>query len=310
MLSLDGPEHLRHRRPFGSAFRATQVDERFGPSTTGLAAQLVDAVRPAGQADLRAALAGPLSVGVVAAALGLRGVDAATVLRWYAAIGGAVTDITAGSAARPEAADALADLAAAVRSVLTPGDRSLLAAAAPALSPAEITSNAAVLMFGGIDTTDGMIANALLHVLGTPGLAEALRVDRALLGPVVEESLRLEPAASVVDRYATADVTLGGAAVRRGDLVRVSLTAANRDPAVFPDPDVFDLWRPNLDQHVAFARGPHSCLAMDLARLETRASLGAVLDRLPGVRLAGATAVTGLVFRKPTSLPVVWDVEA
>lgn len=307
MLSLDGSEHLRHRRPFGHAFRSSQVAQRFGPRTSGLAAELVEAVRPAGHADLRAELARPLSAAVVATAIGLHEADASTVLRWYTAISGAVTDITAGSPPRPEAGAAMADLTAAVQAVLTQGDGSLLAAASPVLDNAEITSNAAVLMFGGIDTTEAMITNALLHVLGDPALSDAVRRDRRLLGPVIEESLRLQPAASVVDRYATADVMLGSSAVRRGELVRVSLTAANRDPDVFAHPDVFDPLRNNLDQQVAFARGPHSCLAMDLARQETRAALSAVLRRLPGVRLAGNTDVTGLVFRKPDALLVAWD---
>lgn len=307
MLSLDGAEHLRHRRPFGQIFRASQVAARFGPDTSALAAELVAAVRPAGVADLRAELAGPLSVAVVTAALGLRGADAATVLRWYAAIVGAVTDITAGTPPGAEAATAMADLAAAVQAVLDSGQDSLLASAAPALSPAEVTSNAAVIMFGGIDTTEGMITNTLLHVLRDDELVAALRADRSGLDAVVEESLRLEPAASVVDRYATADVTLAGASIRRGDLVRVSLLAANRDPAIFPDPDTFDPTRPNLEDQLAFARGPHSCLAMDLARLETRAALTAVLDGLPGIGLTGPVDVRGLVFRKPDALPTIWD---
>lgn len=307
MLSLDGAEHLRHRRPFGGAFRASRVADRFEPRTSTLAGELVATVRPEGTANLRAELAGPLSVAVVTAALGLRGADAATVLRWYAAIVGAVTDITAGSPPRADAAIAMADLAAAVQAVLDSGEDSLLASAAPALSSAEITSNAAVIMFGGIDTTEGMITNALLHVLRDNELVKALGADRSGLDAVIEESLRLEPAASVVDRYATADITLAGAPIRRGDLVRVSLLAANRDPAVFPDPDTFDPSRPNLAEQLAFARGPHSCLAMDLARLETRAALTAVLDGLPGARLAGPVDVRGLVFRKPDALPTIWD---
>ena len=104
-------------------------------------------------------------------------------------------------------------------------------------------SNAAVMLFGGIETTEGMIANAVLHLLSHPDQLALVKADRELLPNAIEESLRLEPAAAVVDRYATADVELAGAAIGRGELVRVSIAGANRDPAVFPHPDRFDVRR-------------------------------------------------------------------
>src|SRR5205085_5371913 len=135
-----------------------------------------------------------------------------------------------------------------------------------ALRPDELVSNAAVLLFGGIETTEGMIANALLHLLTNTEQLELVQSDRSLLANAVEESLRLEPAAAVVDRYATRDVQLGGVAIARGDLVRVSVAAANRDPSVFTDPDRFDLGRTHPRRHLAFAHGPHVCLGIHLAR--------------------------------------------
>ena len=118
----------------------------------------------------------------------------------------------------------------------------------------------------------------------------------------------MEPAAARVDRYATADTDLDGAQIGRGDLVIVSLTAANRDPASFPDPDTFDISRPNSRSHLAFAQGPHACVGIHLARLETQSALDAVLDEWPGIRMeTGSTPPTGVVFRKPRSLPVRWD---
>ena len=99
-----------------------------------------------------------------------------------------------------------------------------------------------------------------------------MSADRSLVDAAVEESLRLEPAAARVDRYATADVDLEGASIRERDLVIVSLAAANRDPLHFPDPDRFDVHRPNSRSHVTFAQGPHVCIGAQLARLETRAA--------------------------------------
>ena len=129
-----------------------------------------------------------------------------------------------------------------------------------------------------------------------------------LLPGAVEESLRLEPAAAVVDRYATRDVSIGGAGIRRGDPVTVSLAGANRDPAVFPEPDRYDIGRPNSARHLAFARGTHFCLGAHLARLEATAAVTALLDGLPGLALdpGHPAAPDGLIFRKPATLRVRW----
>ncbi len=130
-----------------------------------------------------------------------------------------------------------------------------------------------MLLFGGIETTDGMIANLLHHVLSSEDARTALESDPGLAANAVEESLRLEPAAAVVDRYATRDVELGGARIGRRELVRVSLAGANRDHAVFADPHRFDVRRANAKLQAAFAHGPHVCLGMHLARLEARVAL-------------------------------------
>ena len=99
-----------------------------------------------------------------------------------------------------------------------------------------------------------------------------------------------------------------GIAIGRGDPVRVSIAAANRDPTVFTNPDGFDLDRPNAGRHLAFAHGPHVCVGVHLARLEARTALTILLDRLPGLRLdpERPAEVRGLVFRKPPALHVVW----
>jgi cytochrome P450 len=176
-----------------------------------------------------------------------------------------------------------------------------------------------------------MIANAVLHLLQAPagvaaapagvaaapagvaaapaGVAAAPGGDPVAMDALIDESLRLEPAAAVIDRYATADVKFGGAEIGRGELVRLSLAGANRDPAVFDDPDAFRPERPNLRRHVAFAQGPHVCVGVHLARLEARAALAALLRYLPGLRLdpARPAEIRGLVFRKPPRLDVLWD---
>ncbi|MEU6355893.1 cytochrome P450 [Streptomyces sp. NPDC047072] len=315
MLSLDGPEHARHREPFAAPFRPRAVHDGFAEFIegetdrliTGLLTKNGTALRQDGTAELRRDFAGPLAVAVVTKALGLAGTTPDTVLTWYDAIVQAVSDLTAGLTPAPAGAEAYAHLRKAVETTVT--GTSLLASAIGPLTLPEVSSNAAVLMFGGIETTEAMIANALLHLLHHPDQLALVQQDFALLDGVIEESLRLEPGAAVVDRYATRDITLGPATIRSGDLVTVSLAGANRDPDVFPDPDRFDVRRANARLHLAFAHGPHYCLAAHLARLETRIALRHLLERLPGLRLDPdrPSAPQGLVFRKPPTLHVRWS---
>ena len=135
-----------------------------------------------------------------------------------------------------------------------------------------------------------------------------MREDPSLVPNAVEESLRLEPAAASIDRYATRDVEFGGASIRAGDLVVISIAAANRDRDLFPDPDRYDVTRENARLHLAFAHGPHVCIGMHLARLEAHTAVRRVLERLPGLRLVDpdASAPRGLVFRKPPELRATW----
>jgi cytochrome P450 len=320
MLSLDGAEHTAHRGPFVGPFRAAAVAGRFEQAAADRAATLVAQLAPAGAGELRRGFAGPMSAAIVARALGLDSEEVEAVLGWYDAIVASVTSITAGAGATVDGARAYGALRERLELVISngeggaDGERSLLAAAAQqgdALTHDQIASNAAVLLFGGIETTEGMIANATMELLQRPQLLERVTEDddSALLDAVIDESLRLEPAAAVIDRYATADPTLGGADIARGDLVRISITAANRDPAVFERPDEFDAGRPNLRRHLAFAQGPHVCVGVHLARLEARASLRALLTGLPGLRAdpQRPAEVRGLVFRKPVALFARWD---
>ena len=313
MLSTDGPEHARHRGPFADPFRARDVSERFARVIAEETDLLLGPLRGRGTAELRREVAGPLAAAVVAAALGLVEADAAAVLSWYDRIVRAVDDLTAGRPADPEGAVAVGQLRGSVEATLAERRESILVAAAEGgLGVPEVVSNAAVLMFGGIETTEGMIANAALHLLSHPEQLELVRRDPGLVDNAIEESLRLEPAAAVVDRYATRDTQLGRARIRSGDLVVVSIAGANRDPAVFPEPDRYDVRRANARGHLAFAHGPHFCLGAHLARLETRTCMLALLGELPGLRLdsEGSAPPRGLVFRKPLAVRVLWDQHA
>jgi len=315
MLSLDGDAHTRHRAPFAPPFRPHAVRERFAEAARNEADRLIDSFIARGESELRRSFAGPLAASIMARALGLEQDEVGTMLDWYDAIVAAVTAVTAGQDVPIRGGEAFDALSERLEAVIAAGPHaSLLGAAASRedLTTDQIISNGAVLLFGGIETTEGMIANALLHLLEHPDVLAWIEHDRTRLEAALEESLRFEPAAAVVDRYATADVEVRDAQIRQGELVRVSISAANRDPAVFADPDRFHptrFDRPATRGHVAFAHGPHVCLGVHLARLEARAALDVLLRRVPTLAFdpARPSRIRGLVFRKPPTLYAVWD---
>ena len=321
MLSTDGDEHTRHRAPFAPPFQQAAVREGFEDWTGSTARQLVEtlATRPekraAPRADLRSELAGPLAVAAIARALGLVDADPDRVLGWYRAIVVGVEGVNAGLEVGDDTRRAVADLRAEVDRTVREAAGSMLAGVAgeSSLTADEVFSNTAVLMFGAIETSEGMTANALAHLLTDPDQTDAVRSDRSLVAGAVEESLRMEPAATLVDRYTTVDVVLGDALIPAGDLVTVSLAGANRDPEVFLEPDRYDVRRDNARLQLAFVRGPHVCLGLHLARLQTIAAVDAVLNLLPNVHLdhaspdGGFEPARGLVFRKPARVPVRWS---
>jgi cytochrome P450 len=161
----------------------------------------------------------------------------------------------------------------------------------------------------GAETTYRSSSNLLLGLLTHTDQLEAVRRDRALVPQAIEEGLRWEAPLPGIMRRATADTELAGVPIPAGATIGVHLGAANRDDARYADPGAFDIFRP-AKQHMAFAFGPHRCLGMHLARSETQVALEQVLDRLPNLRLdpdAGEVFISGLTFRSPMALPVVFD---
>jgi cytochrome P450 len=312
MLSTDGPNHARHRQPFVAPFTPRASRAYFAEFVEAESARLVSDLAPAGEAELRTGLAAPLATACMQRALGLERIPVGELLGWYTAIVAAVAVITAGGDPPTSGGRAYGLLAAAIESAVAagPGDTFLgeIASGANALTVTEVLSNTAVLLFGGIETTEGMMANLFRRLLFDDALLTRLRAEPSLVDVAIEESLRLEPAAAVVDRYATKDTLVGGVHIRCGDLVVVSLAGANRDPTVFVDPDRFDVDRPDLRKQLAFAQGPHTCIGLHLARLQTRCAL---LDLLTLPNLAGdpdrTTEPVGLIFRKPDAVWARWS---
>jgi len=306
MLSLDGLEHRRHRDPFAGPFRAALIKEMEG-FAVDTARDLVDSAISAGSGDLRADVAAPMAVALMSRVLDLDDVSVSDLLAWYEDIVDAVHTVTAGGDLPTSGLVAFDNLKEAVSANL--GSSALLGPvdSSGSLSVDEIVSNVAVLLFGGIVTSESSTAIAYRYLLERPDLWLMLRSDRSLVRPFVEESFRIEPSAAAVDRYATRSVALGGSEIAEGDLVRVSLTAANRDPDVFPHPDELDITRENLGRSLTFARGPHACLGIHLARLEAVAAVNALVDGPTPDVGPELDPVTGLVFRVPETVTATWE---
>lgn len=311
MLSLDGPEHERHRSAFASHFRPAIVREEYEEMVSSCARHLTNAVAAAGSAELRTALAGPLAVESITRFIGLADVEPATMLDWYRNLSSAIVGVATGEEIPQAGHESLAQLYEGISSTVAEGSSGLLRTLEDEaiLAADEITPATAVVMFGAIETSEGMTANALWHLLSHPQVLAEVAADRSLLSAVIEESLRLEPAAAVIDRYTTCDALLGDVVIPEREMVTISLLGANRDPNVFVDPDRFDIGRNNLSKHVTFVQGPHGCMGLHLARLETTAAIGAVLDLLPAISLnqEESQPPEGLIFRKPPAVTATWQ---
>ncbi len=146
------------------------------------------------------------------------------------------------------------------------------------LGDLEVVANAVLLVTAAIDTTAGLIGNAVLCLLERPELAARLRVESELAPRIIEETLRFEPPALSCSRSAGTDFVLGGVEIPAGSQLLLGLGAANRDPARYPDPDVFDVDRDH-SQLISFGGGRHCCLGAALARLEAQIAMERLFSR-------------------------------
>jgi len=177
------------------------------------------------------------------------------------------------------------------------------------LSDYEIVAFLRLLLPAGAETTYRSSSNLVFGLLSDRVQWEALDRDRALIPQAIEEGLRWEPPLTITARTCSRDTWLEGTEIPAGSSITACIGSANHDEQRWEDPETFDIFR-RQRPHLAFACGPHMCLGIHLARMETAVLLHALLDRLPGLRLdpeADDLHITGLVFRAPTALPVVFE---
>jgi cytochrome P450 len=181
----------------------------------------------------------------------------------------------------------------------------------PALTLPEVTTIVYGLLMAGHETTTCLLGNAFSQLLTHRHAWEAMCQDPALIPNAIEEVLRLDSSVITWRRKTTQAVDIGGVSVPANANVLLLLGAANRDPAVFDNPDCFDMHRANAKEHLSFGHGPHFCLGAPLGRLEARVVLEELSARLPQLRLVPGQTYRfqpNTSFRGPLSLLVEWDV--
>jgi unspecific monooxygenase len=300
MMEHEPPEHTRLRRPVAAAFNRGHV-ERLRPRVRALAAELLGAVDPASFDAVRD-FAEPLPVLVISELLGVPRSHAPELREWSQAIV-RMYEPAPSDAVVDAAVVAARDFAALVRDLAdqrraSPADDLITDLVATDLSPDEVVASAVLLLNAGHEASVNVFGNGLVALLRR-GLRPA--DDVAL---TVEEMLRFDSALQLFERTATAPVTVGDVLVEPGQKIAALLGAANRDPAVFADPDSFDVRR-DPNPHLAFGVGVHFCIGAPLARMELSESLSALFATYPDLQLAGEPESRGtFVLKGYRSVPV------
>jgi pimeloyl-[acyl-carrier protein] synthase len=319
---LDPPDHTRLRRLVATAF-TQRAANRQHDQIAGFVDELLAGVEARGSMNLMDEFALPLPARVGASMLGVPFEDVWQWNEWLWSIGlfrgrtsylthGSEADKTAAKDAAAAAADYFRHLIAERRSVGGSDIVSALLAAregADQLSEDEVLYSLVLILGGSLHTTASQIGNIFRALFEHPEAMSALAADPLLVAGVVNEGMRYDGSLQAEYRVARIDATVGEVEVCAGAPIIVAVGAANRDPAQFPDPDVFDIRRANASQHLTFGTGIHRCLGAQLAQTEMLVAVRMLVQRLPGLRLAGAPVQHQYDrWRGLRSLPVAWDV--
>ncbi|MEU0201925.1 MULTISPECIES: cytochrome P450 [unclassified Streptomyces] len=293
MLDLEPPDHTRIRRLVSKAFTPRTV-ERLKPYVRGLADELAAALVERGGGDLLKDVAEPLPVAVIAEMLGIPESDRAPLRPWSADICGMYelnpSAETAAKAVRAsvEFSDYLRELIAARRK--EPGEdlvSGLIAAhdEGDRLTEQEMISTCVLLLNAGHEATVNATVNGWYALFRTPSQLELLRADHSLIPSAIEELMRYDTPLQLFERWVLDEIEIAGTTIPRGAEIALLFGSANHDPEVFTDPGRLDLARAD-NPHISFSAGIHYCIGAPLARIELAASMGALLEKAPTLRLA------------------------
>ncbi|MDQ1624504.1 MAG: hypothetical protein QOJ49_2 [Actinomycetota bacterium] len=294
MMENEPPDHTRLRSLVAKAFARGHI-ERLRPRVQEIADGLLDRLPADGTFDVIADYAEPLPVAVIAELLGVPEEDRHLLRPWSGAIVkmyeyGRDADVEPAAVAASAAFDDYMRGLAAERRARPRDDLvSHLAAAEDGgnrLSADEVVASAILLLNAGHEASVNAFGNGIVALLHEPEQFARVCADEELVPAAIEEMIRYDAPLQLFERTAMEDIDLGGTVVPAGGRVAALLGAANRDPEMFAEPDVFDVARrPN--QHIGFGAGLHHCLGAPLARMELQISLPTLLRRKPGLALAG-----------------------
>jgi hypothetical protein len=313
LLTMDPPDHTRLRRLVAGAFSPKAI-AALEPWIRDLTVRLLNVADEGAGFDLIDALAFPLPIAVICHLLGVPAEDQDQFRAWGHEVAAMLEPQTAAAAQAQSRAAQLAltgYLQDLVRERRSSPDDSLLSALIRAeeegdrLTSGEIVSTALLLLIAGFETTVNLIGNGTVALLGEPNGWDRLRQDPTLIPGAIEEMLRYDSPVQLTSRIATEDVEIGGSVIARGRPVVVFIGGANRDPAVFDQPDEFRIDRTDPGRHLAFSLGIHHCLGASLARLEGRIAIEELTRRYPALELAAPpTRRPLLVLRGFQSVPL------
>ncbi|MEA2589990.1 MAG: hypothetical protein QOH66_2917 [Actinomycetota bacterium] len=312
ILEMDEPEHKIHRALASQAFRHKALARWEDDLVGSVCDDLIDRFAESGSTDLVRNFTFPFPVQVIARILGLPRADYPKFQRWSIELISVGWDWDRGMAASRGLRDYFKQIVDERRRDPQDDLISDLCGAeidGQMLTDEEIFAFLRLLLPAGAETTYRSSSNLLFCLLTNPDQLKAVLDDRSLLPQAIEEGIRFEPPLLFIVRQAISDIELGGMSVPAGSYISVGLGAANRDPSKYKEPNRFNLLR-DAKQHISFGSGPHMCLGMHLARMETRVALNRLFDRLPNLRLDPAAEdphVHGLMFRSPRELPVLFD---
>ncbi|HWN70226.1 MAG TPA: cytochrome P450, partial [Haliangium sp.] len=322
LLRMDAPDHARVRGLVQKAFSSQMVDA-LRPRIAEIIDELLAGVERAGGMDLIADFAVPLPVTVIAEMLGIPRDDRPRFRHWsqilvatpntpegighkYAALGEFAAYLQALVATRR--GDPQTDLVSGLLAAREPQDDRPEGTPEGTIDERELLSTLFLLLIAGHETTVNLIGNGMLALLTHPEQRRRLLEEPSLMPPAIEEMLRFDgPVDLTTVRWSAAEIEIRDTRIPPGEIVLMSLLAADRDPEQFPDPDTFDVVRaPN--RHIAFGFGSHYCLGAHLARMEGAMAISALLERLPDLALATAVDTLswtgGVVVHGLTAMPV------
>ena len=321
LLMLDGPEHSRLRGVLHQGFNARAIAALREPIERG-ANELIDRVIDSGRIDVAADYGFLLPAYVLSDFMGVHIADRDRIVRWSVDFVDFfnVIPITEDTTRRmiSSANEMMAytrELLAERRSVPREDFLGVMAAAGEdgAITDQEIVGNTLLLLVAGHVAVRNLIGNVIWLLLEHPAEFGRLRSNPELLSSVIEESLRYEPPVTLIPRIALQDIVVRGERIRAGEIVQLSIAAANRDPTRFPDPDRFDAARDPRGV-LSFGRGPHGCLGARLAREQALIALTILFGRLgTDLRLGAPGDVRwyrNAGNRGPEALPVTFRLTA